>query len=174
METEILVNIAITGVCLFLMGIYFNYRETKIQQIADKKFGEIKEKYLSQIAAKKAKEKQEINRLKKVVEALEKQHIQFLQAQGGSVANGKIMSEEALVILKKAQERAKKIEEEVKTEAKNFLEDQKREVQIKMVDLVMGVTKRVMAKSLTYEEHKKMIEDALKEVESEAPDGKGN
>ena len=38
MEIQLLINIVITGICLFVLGMYFNSRERKITRVADKKF----------------------------------------------------------------------------------------------------------------------------------------
>ncbi len=165
-------NLAITGVCLFLLGYYFNYREKKIQQIAEKKLHEIKEKYLQQIAERKAREKKEIAKLKSIVQDLEDKHRQILRERLNKPKEVIIDKSQADEIIKKAQEKAKKIEEDVKEEADNFLEEQKKEVQTKMVDLVMGVAKKVLAKSLTYEDHRELIEKAFLEVEGEINDDK--
>lgn len=163
----LMTNLAITGVCLFLLGFYFNYKERKLQTIAETKLLEIKEKYIRQIAERKAKEKKEIVKLRTIVEDLETKHRQILMSKSAPKPVIAISASEADEILKKAKEKAKKIEVEAQAEADKFLESQKKEVQTKMVDLVMGVAKKVLAKSLSYEDHKELIEKAFMEVEGE-------
>lgn len=160
-----LINIAIAAVSLVLIGLYFNYREKKIQGIANKKLKDIKQLYIAQLADRKIKEKHEIEKLKKVVEEIEKKHRQILKERNSKIKQH--YAEEAEAIIKRAEERAKKIEAEVREDARRFLEDQKKEVQTKMVDLVIGVAKKVLTKSLTHDDHKELIEKALLEMEGE-------
>jgi F0F1-type ATP synthase membrane subunit b/b' len=168
---DLLINIAITGMCLFLLGIYFNYREKRLTTIADRRIKELKEKYVAQISDRKAREKKEIEKLKDIVISLETEHKKILKEKATNPAkNTKLYEQEARKIIKHAEERARRIEQEVRDDARHFLEQQKKEVQTKMVDLVMGVAKKVLAKSLTYEEHKELIETTLMEVEGEAAD----
>jgi F0F1-type ATP synthase membrane subunit b/b' len=165
MGAGLYINIAITLLSLGVITYYFNYREKKISGVASKKLKDIKQLYVAQLTDRKMKEKQEIEKLKKVVDNIEKKHRDFVKQQNSKLKEHYLA--EAEVIIKKAEERAKKIEAEVKEDAKHFLEEQKKEVQTKMVDLVMGVAKKVLSKSLTHDEHKELIEKALLEMEGE-------
>lgn len=171
MQLELFINIAITAVCLFGLGLYFNAREKKVQRMAEEKLGDIKDKFIHLTATRKVKEKQEIEKIKGIVSELEKKHKEVLIAQ--KARPSKDYSKEADAIIKQAEEKADQIEKEVKERADKFLEEQRKEVQTKMVDLVMEVTRKVLTKSLTYKDHKELIESALMEADGEVPDEKG-
>jgi F0F1-type ATP synthase membrane subunit b/b' len=159
------INLGITGGCLLLMVMYFNHREKKLQDIAVNKLKESKISYLRQLAFRKVKEKQEIEKLKGIVKKLEEKHRELLLEQKSQAK--KSFEAEREEIIKKAQLRAAKIEQEAREEADNFVEEQKKEVQAKMVDLVMGVTKKLLTKSLKYKDHLELIEEALQDMEGE-------
>jgi hypothetical protein len=165
---SLLVNLVITGACLLLLGMYFNYRERRLHHIAEKKIQQIKEHFQKTLAERKVKEKKEIEKLKGLVEELEKHHKKMLREKNAHPP--KDYQTEADSVIQKAKEQAERIEEEVRLEAQKFLEEQKKEVQTKMVDLVMGVTKKVLGKALNYDNHKELIEHALLEVEGESVD----
>ncbi|KKQ94651.1 MAG: ATPase, F0 complex, subunit B, bacterial [candidate division CPR2 bacterium GW2011_GWC1_39_9] len=171
-----LINIFITSVCLFTLGLYFTYRERELEAIAKSKLDETKEKYLDQIAKRKAREREEISKLQAIVAEIEKKHQEVEVARqnigqgsergaGQNVSN--VSTEEAEKILESARERAAEIEEEAKKKADEFLDKQKKEVQTKMVDLVMGVVKKVIGQLVSYEDHKKIIKSALDDMEGE-------
>lgn len=167
-------NLAITGVCLFLLGAYFNYREKKLQKIAENKLGEIRERYLAQNAERKAREKKEIDKLKGIVQDLEDKHRQILKEKNAQSTKKEVRADLADDILKKAKERAQEIENVANEEAQKYLEEQRQEVQTKMVDLVMSVSKKVLTKNLSYEDHQDMIEKALLSVEGEVANDESN
>lgn len=160
-----LVNIVITAICLFGLGFYFNSREKKLHKMADLKFLEIRERYMVQIAQRKAKEKAEIERIKSILARLETKHKKMLSQK--DVVDPTKYLKEAEEIVKKTEKRAKEIEKEAKEKADRYVSEQKAEIEGKMVDLVMGVTKKVISKSLNYSDHRELIEQALQEVEGD-------
>lgn len=167
-----LINIIITAVCLVCLGVYFNYREKKLTKMADLKFLEIREKYLVQIAQRKAKEKNEIERIKALVAKLENKHKKISSLKPLTPPTEALR--EAEEIVRRTEKRSKQIEHEAKEKAAKFLTEQKQEVEEKMVDLVMNVTKKVLKKTLIYEEQKKLIEEAMMEVEGDLEHGSRN
>lgn len=169
MLLELIINIVITGLCLFVLAMYFNRREKKLQHFTESKFEDVKGQYKEQVEKRKQKEKEEIEKLKNIVGKLQEKHKAMLLAQKNELKNNQNYNKEAIDIIKNAEKNAKKIEQEVREDARIFLEEQKKEVQAKMVDLVMGVTKKVLARSLDYDEQKELIEEAFLEVEGELP-----
>lgn len=159
------VNLIITGACLIILAVYFNYRERKLNAMADKKFLDIREKYLVQIAQRKAKERAEIDRIKQLVLKLETKHKKLINNK--PTINSTEFLKKAEEIIKRTEKRSKQIELEAKEKADKYLDDQKKEIETKMVDLVMNVTKKVLAKSLDYDDQKELIEKALHEVEGD-------
>lgn len=159
------VNLIITGACLVILAVYFNYREKKLNQLADKKFLDIREKYLVQIAQRKAKERVEIDRIRQLVMKLETKHKKLISNKPS--INSTEFLKKAEEIIRRTEKRSKQIEAEAKEKADKYLDDQKKEIETRMVDLVMNVTKKVLAKSLDYEEQKELIEKALLEVEGD-------
>ena len=160
-----LFNIIVTAVCLVALGLYFNFREKKLNKMADLKFLEIREKYLVQIAQRKAKEKTEIDRIKNILLKLENKHKKLISLKPSAIPTESLR--EAEEIVRRTEKRSRQIEEESKQKAEKYLSDQKAEVEEKMVDLVMNVTKKVLSKTLTYDDQKELIEQALDEVEGE-------
>lgn len=166
MGIDLFINVAITGVCLLILGIYYNFREKRFQGLADDKFQEVKEKYIMEIAAKKARERAEIEKLKEIVSKVEEKHRRVIAEK--NVAKAPVYDlKEVDNIIKNAEEKAAKLIEEAREESRQFLEDQRKEVQEKMIDLVIGVTRKVLQKSLSYKDHKELIEAAFKEMEGE-------
>ncbi|MEI6498707.1 MAG: hypothetical protein WCO23_01965 [bacterium] len=162
---ELIYNILITLVCFLSLGFYFNRREKRLQLIAESKLSDFKDHYLDNITKRKLKERQEIEKLKTIVIDLETRHKKLLTDR--ATFSTKNINAETDKIIKTAEERGQKIEAEMRQKADKFLEDQKREVQGKMVDLVMGVTKKILAKSLSYNDHKELIESAVLEMDGE-------
>lgn len=161
-----IMNIIITAICLIVLIFYFNHRERKMQKMADHKFSDIREKYLVQIAKRKARERAEIERLKAIVARLQhKHHEQILDQKGKQKIRLNMAQAEDL--LKRAHTRAKEIEKEAREKSQKFIDDQKKEVQTKMIDLVIGVTKKVLTKGLSYDDQKALIEEAIAEVEGD-------
>lgn len=173
MDTEMVINLSITAACFFALGLYFNRRERKVHDLAERKLGEIRDLYIQQMARRRTKEKQEIERVKTLVTKLEDKHKKLMEIQR-TQNQAHIDTGAAAEMIKKAEERAKQVEAEIKENAQKFLEEQQKEVQLKMVDLVIGVTKKVLAKGLSYNEHKQLIDEALAEVEGEELDAKHN
>lgn len=172
MGVELFINIVITIICLMALGLYFNRREKKLQFLATSKFREIEELYLHQLAKRKVKERHEVEKLKNIVDGLEEKHKKLLAEKNAQQNHLKGYSAEADKIIKAAQEKANAIEEEVRQKSKLFLKEQEAEVRSKMVDLVIGVTKKVIARNLTYLDHKELIEKAVLEMEGEETDAK--
>ncbi len=159
-------NVIITVICLMALAFYFNYREKKLNKMADLKFLEIREKYLLQIARRKAKEKTEIERIRNILIKLENKHKKLITMKPSAIPAEFL--KEAEDIVRRTEKRSKQIEDEAKQKAEKYLLDQKAEVEEKMVDLVMNVTKKVLSKSLSYEDHKELVEQALSEVEGDS------
>lgn len=154
-------NIILTAVCLVALGLYYSFREKKLNKMADLKFLEIREKYLVQIAQRKAKEKAEIEKIRNILFKLENKHKKLISLKPSQIPSESLREAEEIV------KRSKQIEEEAKQKAEKYLADQKAEVEERMVDLVMNVTKKVLSKTLTYDDQKELIEQALAEVEGE-------
>ncbi len=168
MPLDLLINVFITGLCLLGMGLYFNHREKKLHSVAEKRLYSFKDQYLHHVARRKVKEKEEIAKLKELARKLEEKHLQMIVSEKKvTVQNKDYLEIEVEKVMKQAQEKARQIEEETKASSQIFLEEQKKEVQMKMVDLVMGVTEKVLNKTLAYDDHKKMIEEALADMEGE-------
>lgn len=68
-----------------------------------------------------------------------------------------------------AHARAKKMQQEAKLKAEEYLATRKKEVENDLMDLVLSVTKKVLPESLTYEVQKELVLDALRDVKSEGP-----
>jgi flagellar biosynthesis/type III secretory pathway protein FliH len=77
------------------------------------------------------------------------------------------LKEEADKEVAHAKARAKKMEEEAKLKAEEYLASRKDEVEHDLMDLVMSVTKKVLPESLDYQAHKELVLEALRDVRSE-------
>ena len=67
--------------------------------------------------------------------------------------------------LAKAKARAKLLESQAKVAADEYLAARQKEVESELMDLVMHVTKKVLPETLTYEIHKELVLQALREVQ---------
>lgn len=165
MEVAI-INIAVTAICLLALGIYFNNREKRLSRMADQKFLEIREKYLVQIAQRKAKEKVEIEKIRELLHRVESKHKTLVTSKVRAQNNAELI-QKAQDIIKRTEKRSRQIEIEAQQKAQKYLDDQKKEIETKMVDLVMNVTKKVLTKSLDYDTQKELIEKTLMEIEGD-------
>jgi cell division septum initiation protein DivIVA len=166
----VLINLLFTSVCIFTIGLYFSYREKEISKISEQKLREVKKKYIGEITERKEKEKEEIKKLKQIVDQLEIKQLEIDQAKNNAPVQPQaknLSEEEAEELIAEAKEKAHHIEEEARKKAHEYLEDQKKEVQIKMVDLVMGVAKKVFNSTLNYDDHLELVKKSLKEMEGE-------
>lgn len=164
------INLLVTSVCIFTIGLYFAYREKELSKISEEKLKETKDKYLKEIAERKEKEKEEIQKLKKIVDELEKKQKEINQTRSLIVSEplpSNKSEEDIENLLEEARKKAQHIEEGAQKKAHDFLEDQKKEVQIKMIDLVMGVAKKVFGQTLTYQDHLELVKKSLREMEGE-------
>jgi len=70
--------------------------------------------------------------------------------------------------MQKKMDEVQHIEDSLKDEAseriKQFEQQQKEDVEKNMVSLVMNVTKKILEKTLTYEEHKEIIKKSIDEI----------
>lgn len=160
-----IINLSITAVCLIVLAVYFNYREKKLNKMADMKFLDIREKYLVQIAQRKAKERLEIDKIKNILSKLETKHKKLITHKPNLDTSEFLHKAEE--IIRRTEKRSKQIEAEAREKADKYFTDQKNEIETKMVDLVMNVTKKVLSKSLDYNQQKELIEKALLEVEGD-------
>ncbi len=71
---------------------------------------------------------------------------------------------QAVTQLADASKQAKQIIAEARAEAKKIMLQQEAETQKSIVKVVIQVVRKVVGKSLNYEDHKKIIMDALKEL----------
>jgi exonuclease VII large subunit len=122
---------------------------------------------LHHVAKRKVNEKKEIDKLKTIARRLEDKHRKLLTEEKGNKKNDINFEAEVEKIIKQAQEKARQIEDDARAEMQKFIEAEQKDVQSKMVDLVMGVTKKVLTRGLTYSDHKGLIEEALSEMEGE-------
>lgn len=67
--------------------------------------------------------------------------------------------------LAKAKARAKQLEAEAKQRADEYLASRQKEVEADLMDLVLHVTKKVLPETLTYDIHKELVLQALREVQ---------
>ena len=79
----------------------------------------------------------------------------------------KALREKSHKALEKAEEKAHKLEHDAKQQAEEYLEKRKKEVEAELMDLVIKVTKKVLPEGLTYEAHKELVVQALRDVRTD-------
>lgn len=63
-----------------------------------------------------------------------------------------------------AKAKAKKLEQEAKLQADEYLAERQQEVEEELMDLVLSVTKKVLPEGITYEGQKELVLQALRDV----------
>lgn len=66
-----------------------------------------------------------------------------------------------------AKRKAKKLQEEARQKADDYLRERKKEVEDELMNLVISVSKRVLPEGISYDAHKELVMQALRDVKSE-------
>ena len=168
------INLIITGICVLLIGVYFNLREKKIHKLASSKIKELQDKYAKIVTEKRQIESAELQKLKNIANELEEEYknirVTKRTLSAAEERNKNIVdTTEFKQILHDAKIKAAQIVRDAKInaeeEAEDYLEHKKREIETKIVDLVIAITKKILSGGLSYDQHKKAIEDAFMEME---------
>lgn len=69
--------------------------------------------------------------------------------------------------LESAKGRAKKLQQKAKEEAADYLKERKAEVEEELMNLVISVSKKVLPEGITYDAHKDLVMQALRDVKTE-------
>ena len=68
--------------------------------------------------------------------------------------------------LENARARAKKLEDEAKHQADDYLSSRKKEIEEELMGLVISVSKKVLPEGISYDAHKELVMQALREVKT--------
>lgn len=67
-----------------------------------------------------------------------------------------------------AKAKAKKLEEEAKQQADEYMDARRKEVENELMDLVLSVSKKVLPPGISYDAHKELVMQALRDVKAES------
>lgn len=148
-----------------LIELLFTIRRRKVHQDIEQKIKEMKTSYNESINKMVIEEEQKLEEADKQVEVMSQQlntdKVQIEEDFKEKIDDIKSTSEKALAT---AKAKAKKLEQEAHLKAEEYLESRKKEVEEELMNLVLSVTKKVLPEGLTYEAHKELVMNALKDV----------
>jgi flagellar biosynthesis/type III secretory pathway protein FliH len=148
-----------------LIELFFTRKRRKIREELDLKVKEMKASYNESINKMVLEEEEKLEEADKQVETMTKQmttektHAE--EEFKEKIDEVKSHSDKAIA---KAKARAKELEHEAHQKAEEYLESRKKEVEQELMNLVLSVTKKVLPAGLTYETHKELVMEALKDV----------
>ncbi len=153
-----------------LIELLFTVRRRKSHMALEAKIKELKNTYNESVNKLVIEDEGKLQETEKKVEALsgeatsarEEVTIQYEEKL-------KKLQEETEKELEHAKAHAKKLEHEAKQKAEEYLASRQSEVEHDLMDLVISVTKKIIPESLTYEVHKELVLEALRDVKSEDP-----
>ena len=151
-----------------VVELIFTVRRRKVQESLEQQLKELKAAYnesVNQLVlesdSKLTETEQQLEEAsgqgEAIKEQLEKEHTAELEAL-------KAKSKKAL---EKAEEKARQLEKEAKEQAGAYLEKRKKEVEEELMNLVITVVKKVLPAGLTYEAHKELVTQALRDIKSD-------
>lgn len=74
------------------------------------------------------------------------------------------LREKSRKALEKAEEKAHRLEAEAKESADAYMKQRRKEVEAELMDLVITVSKKVLPEGISYDAHKELVAQALKDV----------
>jgi len=77
------------------------------------------------------------------------------------------LKEKSRKALERAQEKARTLEKEAKEQAGAYLEKRKKEVEDELMNMVITVVKKVLPAGITYEAHKELVAEALRDIKTD-------
>lgn len=147
------------------LELLFTIRRRKVQDELQLKVKQMKETYNQSINKVVLEEDAKVEEAEKQLAATttqaaeEKQRLETIYRQEVEEA-----THDSKAALEKARARAKKLEEEAKLQADEYLAGRKKQVEAELMDLVIHVTKKVMPHGLNYQLHKELVLDALRDI----------
>jgi len=151
-----------------LLELIFTVRRRKIREGLEIKLQELKAAYNQSVnqmvldeEGKLAAAEKEIEEAHTIVETEKETITKEYEEQI------KELEKHSSTALLKAKEKAKRLEEEAKMKAENYLETRKTEVEQELMNLVMNVTKKVLPESLSYDLQKELVIRALEDAKTE-------
>ena len=166
------VGASIVGTIFFvsLVELIYTIRRRKVSEGLEARLKEIKASYTENasklITEEEAKLETAEKRATVATETLEEQKNAIKVEYEAKIEKLEESSDKALA---SAKARAKKLEEEAKLEAEEYLNARKKEVEQELMDLVIAVSKKVLPAGITYEGHKDLVLKALEDIKAEAP-----
>lgn len=164
-------TIATIGLSVFIIAgaeLILSIRRRHVNEKLQKQVQELKATYTQKVnevvledEAKIAEAEKKAKELKKTLEA-EKDELEdeYKEKIDGITAT----SSKALAA---AKAKAKKLEEEAKDKADKYFNERTKEVENELMNLVISVTKKVLPDGLTYDAHKELVMQALKDLKAE-------
>jgi F-type H+-transporting ATPase subunit b len=151
-----------------LLFVFFWRRHQKQEQTlnqfleeAKKQLESYKHEAHNQASVKVTKAFELIKRLQKVAEDLEEQ----AQEEYNSIIEEAKAEKKA--ILDEARKKAEEITHSADSDLDQYRSEREREIEKSMIKLVMSVTEKVIERSLSYEDHVDLIQEALEEVKQQ-------
>jgi flagellar biosynthesis/type III secretory pathway protein FliH len=165
------VGACIVGTVFFvsLIELIFTIKRRRVHAELEARIKELKGTYNESVNTLVIEGEEKVEATEKAKEALEveltgsKQEIESkYQAE---IAK---LTEESEKELASAKARAKKLEQEAKLKAEEYLASRQKEVEHDLMDLVISVTKKVLPASLPYEIQKELVLEALRDVKHDS------
>jgi len=166
------VGASIVGTVFFvsLAELIYTIRRRKVHEDLEARLQEFKTTYTESMNKLVSEDESKIEAAEKIAKeassTIEKEKEAITKEYQAEIEELQANSEKALA---SAKARAKKLEEEAKLKAEEYLNARKKEVEQELMDLVIAVTKKVLPAGISYETQKDLVLKALQDVKAEAP-----
>ena len=164
------IGASLSGAVFFvaLIELLFTVRRRKINTQLEEQLHALKAGYNEQINTLVISDDAKITEVETQVDSITSQAQAEKDAlTAAHAAEVEELNKNAKEALAKAKEKAKKLEEEAKSQADDYLKNRQQEVEEDLMDLVMHVTKKVLPGNLTYDLHKELVLEALRDLRAE-------
>jgi len=166
------VGASIVGTIFFvsLVELIYTIRRRKVNEGLNERLKEIRASYTDNARKLYTEEETKLHSAEEKVtgasEEIAKEKQLVVEEYEEKIDKLEESSEKALAT---AKAKAKKLEEEAKLRAEEYLNARKKEVEQELMDLVIAVSKKVLPEGITYDGHKELVIKALDDIKAEAP-----
>ena len=148
-----------------LVELLFSRKRKKVEHEIKEQIDGLKESYSTTLGQVTTQDAEKLSAARKEVDAIKSS---LGKEKEDLEAKYKAELDEALADsqkeLESAKAKAKKLQEQAKLQADEYMASRTKEVEDELVGLVLDVTKRVLPGTLTYEIHKELVLQALRDV----------
>lgn len=164
------VSLAFTVLVVSIVELIFTVKRRKAAHEVEQKIKQMKADYNASINALVLEDEKKLEEAEEKGESVEtqaKQQEEELKAEFETKLDA--ITKDSTKALDTAKARAKKLEAEARQKADEYMKNRQQEVEEELMNLVLSVTKKVLPAGISYENHKELVMQALREVKLQDP-----